>query len=196
MESNLRRQHFFETFQQSNLQFWNILGEKHSNQDVPKCFACHSSSWKLQWKINQIIALPLRIVGYCWFIQLKSCNMKSNSIPACSGAKATNVPQSARSCEKLTRPCNPFCQRDSLNPWQKVVTPLFLNTWTSWNWVKSQETTFLRNMSALSSQTHNSEIYWVKNILTRMSPNVLHAVQAPENFNEKLNKSKLYLLGL
>ena len=103
----------------------------------------------MKWKIKQIKALPHRIVGYCLFFQLKSCSMKSNSIPACSCAKATNVPQSARSCEKLTRPCNPFCQRDSLNPWQKVVILLFLNTWTSWNGVKSQETTFLWNVSAV-----------------------------------------------
>ena len=51
-------------------------------------------------------------------------------------------------------------------------------------------------MINFSSQTYNSEKYWVKNIPTRMSPNVLHAIQAPENCNEKLNKSKLYLLGL
>ena len=149
MESNLRQQHFYEKFQQSNPQFWNISGEKHSDQDVSKCFAGHSSSWEFQWKIKQINALPLRIVGYCLFFQLKSCSMKSNSTPACSCAKATNVPQSARSYEKLTRPGNPFCQGDSLNPWQKVVILLCLNTWTSWNWVEFQETTFLWNTLAV-----------------------------------------------
>ena len=34
----------------------------------------------------------------------------------------------------------PFCQRDSLYPWQKVVIHLFLNTRASWNWVKSYDT--------------------------------------------------------
>ena len=85
---------------------------------------------------------------------------------------------SKRLSKSLTKSCDTFVSQH----WNKL----------KWSQISGDNISLKR----FSSQTYNSEIFWVRNILARMPSNVLHVIQAPENFNEKFNKSKIYLLGL